>query len=128
MRNLLSWHFWLNTRPDNLATNIFYYFVLLLGLMVFLTVIFGMLKAKKRGLYYRIWAKLYNFFLTNFFIGLLLLFFTYEAIPFLSTRVWFLLWLAAAGTWLVFIGKLLVSIPKIKLEKARENEFKKYIP
>ena len=64
----------------------------------------------------------------NFFVGLILLFFSHELIPFLSARFWFLLWGLGIAVWLVFIFKALVAIPKKKKQIEKEREYKKYIP
>lgn len=69
-----------------------------------------------------------TFFFSNFIIGLFMLFFSYEMIPFLSTRVLYLLWLVMMLVWLGFILRDLAKIPKLIEEKKKEHEYKKYIP
>lgn len=128
MNNFSSFHYWINSRPEALAPKTQTYFIFIIGLLILFTAIFGLLKKKKRGLYFRIWQKLYSFFLSNFIIGLFLLFFTYEMVPFLSARAWFLLWAAGMIAWLVYISLILVKIPKIKQKKEKEKEYKKYLP
>ena len=61
-------------------------------------------------------------------IGLLLTFFNYEMVPFLSARFWLLLWAAGMVVWLAFIIGLVVKIPQRKVLLEKEKEFKKYVP
>ncbi|MDD5031557.1 MAG: hypothetical protein PHR36_00750 [Patescibacteria group bacterium] len=128
MGNLLSLKFWFNLRPDALLPvyqKIFIFFVL--ALIVFF--LFCRFFAKrKRGLYTSFWRRLESFSLANTFIGLILLFFNYEFVPFLSARFWFLLWAIFMLTWLVFIAKSLLKIPENKKKLEEEREYKKYIP
>jgi amino acid transporter len=128
MTNLLNYKYWLNLRPDSLAGSVQKYFIILVVLFLFFTLVFAFLKSKNKNLYSRVLRKLYTFFLTNFIVSLFLLFFTYEMVPFLSSRFWFLLWAAGIIFWLYFIIKEFINIPKIKQELEKEKEFKKYIP
>jgi phosphoglycerol transferase MdoB-like AlkP superfamily enzyme len=128
MKNFFDYHYWFNLRPTSLAGGMQKYFLILVVLFLVFTLLLAFLKSKNKNLYSRILRKLYTFFLTNFIIGLLLLFFTYEMVPFLSSRFWFLLWAAGIILWLYFILKEFVKVPKIKEELAKEKEFKKYIP
>jgi len=128
MSNLLSYKFWLNLRPGSLLAiyqNIFIGFVAILIIAFF---VFWILKSKKQGLYIQIWNRLFSFSLGNAIIGLVLLFFNYELIPFLSARFWFLLWGAGMIVWLVFILKALIKIPDRKKQIEKDKEFRKYIP
>jgi hypothetical protein len=126
--NFLNYKYWLNLRPESLEGGAQKYFTILVILFFVLTLVFSFLKSRNKNLYSRVLRKLYTFFLTNFIIGLLLLFFTYETVPFLSSRFWFLLWAAGIIFWLYFIVKEVVRVPKIKQELEKEKEFKKYIP
>ncbi|MFA4833741.1 MAG: hypothetical protein WC619_02730 [Patescibacteria group bacterium] len=128
MGNLLSLKFWFNLRPDALLPiyqKIFIIFVL--ALVVFF-LFYRLFIAKKGGLYASFWRRLSSFSLANAFIGLILLFFNYEFIPFLSSRFWLLLWAVFMLVWLVFIAKSLLKIPERKKKLEEEKEYKKYIP
>ncbi len=126
--NLLTMSYWTNLRPEALSPLGLKVFVILLGGFAVLAFLIKILKGNKRGLYYKIWQNLLSFFLTNFFIGLVLLFFSYESIPFLAARIWLLVWLLSMLAWLGFIIKFLLKIPNIKQEKSKEREYNKYIP
>jgi len=129
MNNLLSFNYWLNIRPDvltPLAQNILVFFMLILATLSIIS--FIVITKKKTGLYTKIWKRISSFSVTNLIIGALLWFFTYETIPLLSARFWFLLWAASMITWLVFIVINLTEIPIKKEQLQKEKEFKKYIP
>ena len=126
MTNLLSVKLWFNLRPGSLtpfALKIIIIFIFLLAVFSF---VFYLLKLKKQRLLFQIWAKLYLFSLSNFIIGLFLLFFAYELVPFLSARIWMLLWGISMLAWLIFIGLAIARLPKIKKDIAKKSEYEKY--
>ena len=128
MTNLLSIKLWFNLRPGSLtpfALKIIIIFIFLLAVFSF---VFYLLKLKKQRLLFQIWAKLYLFNLSNFIIGLFLLFFAYELVPFLSARIWMLLWGIGMLAWLIFIGLAIARLPKIKKDIAKKSEYEKYLP
>ncbi|MEA3463742.1 MAG: hypothetical protein U9R14_01560 [Patescibacteria group bacterium] len=129
MNNLLSLNLWFNPRPGQLMPQYQQYFVILTVILVITTIVIGFIQARnKKNLYSGFWSGLYYFCLTNAIISLFLLFFTYEAIPFLSARFWFLLWGAEILIWLFFLAKKLIEVPKRKKQLAEERQYKKYIP
>jgi hypothetical protein len=128
MKNFFSFSYWLNLRPNPIEPTAQKFFLSFVIILLVLTVVFFVLKLKNRSFYNRIWRKLNTFFLTNFIVGLLFLFFAYEMIPFLSSRFWLLLWLMSDLVWLYFIIRLLMGVPKIRKAIAKEKEFKKYLP
>jgi len=125
----LSFKFWLNLRPEPLTPffeKILIAFIIL-SLVIFISAHF--FKKKDKKLFYaKFLDSMASLCLANFFIGLLLLFFTYEMIPFLSSRFWFLFWATGLLIWLYFIIKKIVALPKISKQIKEEREFKKYIP
>lgn len=129
MGNFLTLNFWFSLRPGvfvGLSLKIILGFIFLLIVLAFASGI-----GKKRwvkSLYAGLWRGLYYFFLTNATIGLILTFFNYEMVPFLSARFWFLLWVASMVIWLVFIYRAIIKIPQKKARLEKEKEFKKYIP
>lgn len=128
MKNLLTLKMWFNMQPGVLTRGATIGITTLLLVLFVATVIFFLIKNKRRNLYNRIWQKLYFFSLSNLIIGLILYFFAFELLPFLSMRFWFLLWGVGMLVWLVFIAKIFKEIPKIKEQRLKEEEFKKYIP
>ncbi len=104
-------------------------FIGLIIVSTVLTLFFWFIKRKvKVNLYSRFWNGLYSFSLTNASVGLVIWFFNYEMVPFLSARFWFLIWGIEIVVWAVFLMKVLTRIPKIKEQVEKEKEFKKYIP
>lgn len=127
MSYLLSPSFWLNSRPGNMSGIAQIYLMFFVGVFFLFCIISAFLK-RNRGLYYKIWLRLYNFFLANTIIGIVVGFVMYENLPILSARAWFLIWGLSAIVWLFFIIREISRIPKIKEAKEKEKEFKKYIP
>ena len=129
MGNFLTWNFWFNLRPGAFIGLSFKIVLGFIALLIILTIVSGLIKRKwSKSLYACFWSSLYVFFLTNVVIGLLLTFFNYEMVPFLSARFWFLLWLIGMLVWLFFIYKIMIKIPQKKALLEKEREFKKYIP
>ena len=129
MGRFLSPKFWLNVRAGSFSAETHLYFVIFLAVFLVATFIFGIVKKQyKKRLYFKVLNMAFSFCLTNLIIGLFLLFFTYENVPILSTRVLFLVWGIGMIVWIVFIARALAKIPRIKQEIDTENEYKKYIP
>lgn len=128
MNKFLDLHFWFNIRPGNLNQNALLILTIILALFLAVAIIFNFPKFKKRNLYFKIWRRISIFSITNFIVGLFLLFFAYEALVVLSMRFLFLLWFLEAIIWGVFIILNLRKIPDIKEKIRKEEEFKKYIP
>ena len=128
MGNLLSLKFWFNLRPGALLPIYQKTFVIFVLALVVFFLFCRLLMARRKGLYTSFWRRLQSFSLANAFIGLILLFFNYELIPFLSARFWFFLWGALMLVWLVFIAKSLLKIPENKKKLEEEREYRKYIP
>lgn len=128
MSNLLTINFWFKMRPGALLPvyqKAFIIFVIILGLSI---LVFTILEKRKKGPYSRVWKKLRSFSLGNVIIGLIILFFTYEMVPMLSARFWFLVWGIEMAIWLFFIARVVLEIPKKKEEIEKHKEFNKYIP
>ena len=129
MNNLLSLKFWISLRPGFMEPAYFRVFAVFTIAFFVLIFISSFIKTRnKKNLYGRFWQMLNSFCLTNAIVGAILLFFTYEAVPFLSARFWFLLWGIEIAIWIVFMARVLIDIPKRKEKLAREKEYKKYIP
>jgi len=129
MGNFLTLNFWFDLRPEvftGFSLKIVLGFILLL---IVLAVVTGIGKKRwVKSLYSGLWNSLYYFFLTNAVIGLVLTFFNYEMVPFLSARFWFLLWGVSLAVWLFFIYRTIIKIPQKKARLEKEKEFNKYIP
>ena len=128
MRILLSFNYWLNLRPGELSAPGLRYFSAFLVIIFAAAFIFWLLKKRRKGPYNRIWRKLHSFSVSNLIIGLFVLFFFFEAVPFLSARFWLLVWGLGLAVWLFFIGRAMTHIPEMREERQKEEEYRKYIP
>ena len=129
MNNFFRFDFWFNLRPGVFLGSSMKILVGFVGLFIILSIVAGLGKKKwSTGLYSNFWKNLYNFFLTNAIIGLILTFFNYEMAPLLSARFWFLLWAAELIVWSHFIYKLILKIPQKKAQLEKEKQLKKYLP
>ncbi|MCF7794859.1 hypothetical protein K9M50_00655 [Patescibacteria group bacterium] len=127
MNNLLTLKFWITSRPPKLLPLFQSILYAITAIFIIATFVFARLK-KKKSIYQKIYAKLFDFSVTNSIISLFILFFNLETIPFFSARLWFILWLIEIIMWLVFIFKEFKRIPKKREEYKKHEEFKKYIP
>lgn len=126
--NFLSLGYWFNIQLGTLVPGALKLFSVFLVLLFALTFIAYLRSKNKKDLYRRIWGKVFNFGLANLGIGLVLLFFFYENIPYLSMRFLGLAWILLIVYWAYCILKKLKEIPLIKEKRAQEQEYKKYIP
>jgi hypothetical protein len=127
MSTLLSLPFWFNLRPGSMSG--LFRNLLLIGLLILVVAaIYLFLAKRKKGAYKNFYAALYNFCLSNFIIGGLLLFFNYEIVPFFSARFWYLLWLIALVWWLIVLIKKWQQLARKKEENAKIDEITKYLP
>ncbi len=127
MNNLLTWQYWFSVNPAPLISLGMIMLASLLGILVLAAIIFFLLK-RKSSFYRGIFNRLYDFSVGNFLIGLIVLFFNYQNIPFFSARFWIGLWVIGMAIWLYFILIKLKGIPAKKQAIAAELEKKKYLP
>jgi hypothetical protein len=127
MTSLLTLAFWFNLRPGSMGATFRNLFIGFIITLIVLAVIFFISK-KRKGLYRHFFSSLYDFCISNAFIGLLLLFFNYEIVPFFSAHFWNLLWLIAGIWWLLYILKDLKKISARKKQQSEVDEIKKYLP
>lgn len=122
MNNLLTLNFWFNSRGGDLTT-------LPRNILILLTVAFFIsyliLFFRKRNSLVR---QLKGFLLLNFFIGLYELFVTYEELPFLSARIWFIIWLVEMAIYGYFIIQKNKKIQLARISNKEVDVYKKYLP
>src|SRR6056297_661341 len=118
MENLLTASYWFNLRPEPLLGTFQNIFIGVIVFLIVATFVLAWLKKKNKDKFKQgLIENLFNFFLTNAVVGLIILFFNYEKVPFFSGRFWFLLWLIEGGIWIFFLGKQLKKIPELKKKK-----------
>ena len=127
MKNLFSWQYWFSVNPAPLISLGLILLASLIGVFILLAVISFLFK-RKGGFYRGIFRRLYDFSVANFLIGVIILFFNYENIPFFSARFWIGLWVISLAIWLYFILIKIKDIPAKKQAIALELEKKKYLP
>ena len=105
------------------------FFIVLVGILIVIGIIGQVLKKQnQKSVFRKTRDRLIYFSYSNAAIGLVLLFFTNELIPFLSARFWYLAWFVEMVWWLYSIIKQLRGLPKIKEQQAEEKKYKQYIP
>ncbi len=128
MNNLLTLNLWFGLYPPPMQKGILYFLVIIFALLFLVGVIGKVysLKAKIEKFYRRAISKIGDAFITMGAIGLLLCVFSYEQIPILSMRFFYLVWLIIMLIWAYFLYKyMFIEIPKLlELKKLREQEDK----
>lgn len=113
-------------RGTIILTSFFSFFIVLkiLGKMIYLRYKKDLSAPEKHLL-----AKIESMLLTMGFAGLAWTFFAYEALPLLSARFWFLVWVVSFVIWgYLILRYALVQFP-IQLAALKEKErFSKYLP
>lgn len=126
---LLSIKYWFKMNPGELFPIYEKALILFLVILIVLFLVLSFIKKSgKYSLYNKIWKSLRSFSVVNIIFAGLLLFFTNEMIPFLSSRFWFLIMGIEMLAWLYFVQKKFKEIPIKKQQLEKEKEFKKYIP
>lgn len=129
MGNLLTFDFWFSSRPGALIPIMQKSFIVFVVVLFVLGCSFFYLKKIESKIINRkTRGRLMSLCFTNTFIGLLILFFTAEYIPFLSSRFWFLLWFVEIIIWLVLILREIKVITKNREENLVQKQYKQYIP
>jgi hypothetical protein len=128
MNNLLDSNFWFNVSPGAFAGLTLKIILGVVLLLIVAAVALRIYKAKRRGIYGSLLARLSTFFSVFAIFILIFLFFNYEIIPILSSRFWYPLIVVIMGVWLVFILRSLKDIKLKKEETEKQKEIKKYLP
>lgn len=77
----------------------------------------------------KIWQQFGNLAFSFSFVGFILFFLKQQRTPYLGMRIWLSLWLLICLAWLFFILRFIVKeTPRIKEEKRKQAEIKKYLP
>jgi phosphatidylglycerophosphate synthase len=122
--------FWFSLRPSPLGEKT----VLIVGgcfvaILVVALVLNFLAKTKKQNPpLAKIFKKFYKMLSTMAFMGLALLFLSYEQIYLLGAHFWFLVWFAGFLIWAVFIVYHIVKrMPEEKKELEQKKRFEKYL-
>lgn len=127
MKNLLTLDYWFNLTPEAFIPLAQKAFIVLVVALAAAALLIAIIKSRS-GIYRGFFKRLYAFCLANAIIGLLLLFFNYETVPFFSARFWLGLWALAMIVWIIPVLISLKAIPQKKREREQDENLKKYIP
>lgn len=127
MNTFLTWNYWFTVNPGPASLLKLQIFIGILVLLIIIAIAVSIAK-KRGGIYKGLFKKLYNFSSANFIIGLIILFFNYENVPFFSSRMWLGFWFLEMIIWGLYILKDLKRIPQKKKEIEAAKELKKYLP
>jgi len=129
---LLKLNYWFDQRPPALEqsfqTFFFYFFAVLVVLALIITIVVRK-KKKEDPWVARGFQKISSWCLSMGIAGLVIFFFSFERLPFLSMRIWFVAWLIGAIVWAVFIVKYFIkTVPQEKRKIKDKENLQKYIP
>lgn len=127
MSNLLTITYWFTVNPAPLMASAWKALIALVGLLIIMAMATAFLKVRPVSYRGRL-KKLYAFFLSNSVIGLLIIFFNYEAVPFFMARFWLAAWAILMVVWIFFIWRKFSRLPKPGLNQTTEDEKRKYLP
>jgi len=114
-----------------ITTNVFRFAVGVYILIFVLAVVFSVLRQSKRfaAPYRRVMQKLAKWCFSFSIVGLILMFFRNQLIPYLGMRAWTMIWFVICAAWFIYILKFLfVNIPKQKKNLRIKEDFEKYLP
>lgn len=129
---LLTLQFWFDKKPPVMMPvfqqSFFYFFGALVVLSLIITVLIRP-KKKTDPWVAKGFQKVSSWCLTMGIAGLIIFFFSFEQVPFLSMRFWYIVWLIAAVAWLVWVVRFFVKVvPAEKAKIRQKKELEKYIP
>lgn len=114
-----------------ITTNVFRIAVGIYILIFALAIIFSLLRKKQTITvsYRKAMQKLSTWCFSFSIVGLILMFFRHQLIPYLGMRVWSMIWFIICIVWMLYIIKyIFVNIPKQRKDLKIREEFEKYIP
>jgi small-conductance mechanosensitive channel len=120
-----------NSRPAPIEAPGSVILVILFGVFLILALLSKIWQKKNKNdrLLYLAYQKFFYLFLTIGLIGLVYTWLAYEGIPFLSAKILLLVLILTFLVWLFIAVKyMLVTVPKIKKERKKREEFEKYLP
>ncbi len=131
LKPLITWSFWTNAYPPSLSR----IFFIILGVLALAFAVAGTvakvlaLRNRRNPPLYRVYSRVGRFALSIGAVGLLLCFFSYEQIPYVSARYWWLLLAVGGIVWAVFIVKdFLKRYPLEKRALLEKLAKEKYLP
>ena len=126
-RKLINPNWLFETAPD--IQGLYLYLGLIYGLFLIAAVALGVYSRRHRDSRHKFWSQIIYLLLLVGVIGLVLIFFRWQEITYLGSRILVVfLWLAGL-IWLVFIlFYRFVTLPKKIKVQEEKNRFEKYLP
>jgi len=129
--NFFSWHYWFAVQPG-VASKILLEILIILVVGCFLAaVVFHYVaRAKKEDpVTVRILKKLNGLFSFLTFVGVFILLFFWQQVPYLSSRFWLVVWFLLVVVWVGFIIRYALFVaPKRRARLEEEKKYKQYLP
>jgi len=131
MSPIFNVSFWFSQFPQPL-TPIFekIFFIIFAAVLVAGIVVRIISNQRERDRYAElIYQKIATLLITMGALGLIWFFFTYEQIPLLGARFWFLFWMLAVVIWTALIARYTyMTVPRLRVEEHQRKEKMKYFP
>jgi len=131
MNRFLDPSFWFDARPWAFQATAYKITiaVFLVSIILGIICLFFQKKYSSDKIILKVWVKLTHLTFSFGLVGLILTFFKKQKAPFLGMRFWFLAWAIICLVWFIYILKyLFIEIPKLREEKRKKEELRKYIP
>lgn len=128
--NLLKIDYWFNVRTLAFKPATFKALVVALVVILVLAVILSLRQRKLEDkLKQKTARKLSTFFYSLSLVGMTLVFFRQQELPYLAMRLWLFAWFLACLIWFIFILRyIFIKVPKILQERRKRLEMEKYLP
>jgi len=131
MSKIFDFYFWFDKFPDAFNKTALIVFLAVFGLLfLFAVYCFWHQSAKSlTGVQRKLYNKLGNWSICFSVLGLALVFFKYEMIPYFGMRLWLPLWVVICLVWAGFIVKYIkFEAPAALAESERRKALQKYLP
>lgn len=131
LRPLVKPQFWLDTTPPPLsAGNERLVFIIFAIFLIFGAIVRMVASRRQEDRHVtEVFSRLGRMGVTMGIVGLMLFFFSFEELPFLAARGWYLVWTAGLIAWLATIVRYVIKvIPAERAAELARQEKAKYMP
>lgn len=131
MNMIFSLDFWFRLQPITMTPLFTRFFFILFSAFVIFGAMATIVARKKHDdrLLIKTYKKIAQMFYTMGWLGLIILFFSYQEVYFFGARFWYLIWLAGLAFWIFSIVHYVkVQIPQLREEFQSKKEINKYLP
>lgn len=115
--------------PSPPPTGLYQYLAVIFGLFLIAGVIIAAQTRRKEEIYKKLFVRIVSLFLFTGTSGLILVFFRYEGIPYLGSRLLLLVLLAVFIIWALLVVRYkFLILPKEIRQYQKKKIFEKYLP